>query len=123
MTLAAPPRRVVENYAAFDFRSPDLGVHFRIIAGSEELAKVEALDKIGYKLIVEDDGLECFGPRQKQYQLVDVEDQDDVDSVFMSYSLDEALDIALKNIGWSIDEPTMMVGGIVGGEGFAGTDN
>lgn len=102
-----PPRRVIESYAAYDVVSQeDPTVRFRVIAESEQLAKVEALDKIGYHIV---GGPE---PSSQRYLLVDADDHDDVEVVLTAQCSTDSIDEALAYVKWTVEEPTLMVGGV-----------
>lgn len=114
-----PPRRVVESYAAYDvINKADRSVRFRVIAGTEQKAYVEALDKIGFKVISR-----TISGVDDKYYVIDADDLDDVVDMVRAPNYQAALLAAIKAVGWEIDEPEMMVGGIVGGQGFSGTDD
>jgi hypothetical protein len=116
---SAPPRRVTETYAAYDIISTsDRNDRFRVIAESERAAKIEALDKIGYKVIPR-----TISGAGNSFLLVDADDLDDVEMTITAGDVDEALNKALVAIKWEVQEPEMTVGGVVGGVGFAGTDD
>lgn len=117
--MSLPPRRVVETYAAYDvINKLDRTLRFRVITESERDAKVEALDKIGYKLVPR-----TISAVDDTYVLLDADDLDDIQMRITANNIDAAFNIAFEALGWEINEPEMSVGGVVGGVGFAGTDD
>jgi hypothetical protein len=107
------PRRSIEDHVAYDVVCDgEPSVRFRVVAESETVAKIQALDKIGYTVAVE----------SGKFTLVDADDPDQVEAVLNVATFDQALTAAFRHINWSISEPTEMIGGSLG-EGFGEVDD
>jgi hypothetical protein len=87
----------------------DSSVNFTVVAVSESLARQQALDKIGYAIAHDGTG----------YVIVDADDPTLVEQAISGCaSLVEAYVKAFDLVGWSLSEPTEMIGGELG-DGFS----
>lgn len=91
----------------------DSSLQFEVTARDERVAQILALDTIGYTVI------ETAG----QFDLCDADDNSLVEHSLQSKSLSEAVTEAFKLIGWTLSEPTELLGGSLGsGFGTEGLD-
>lgn len=107
------PRRAIQDHVAYEVVCIDEpSVRFRVVAESETLAKIQALDKIGYAIVVEDG----------RFTLTDADDPSQIETTLNTSTLDQALTAAFRYVKWSISEPTVMIGGSLGA-GFGEVDD
>ena len=111
-----PPRRVISDLTTFlAVSTVDSSDRFSVIADTELHAKVELLDKIGYRVEL----VSMESP--KGFKLVDA-DTNEVESILDGDTYEACLDEALKAAKWKIQGSTDMIGGALG-SGFGDADD
>jgi hypothetical protein len=101
--MMTPPRRLIEDKTVYVATSPT--DRLMITAASEIEAKIELLDKLGYKI----EQVEAF-------LLLDA-DSGDIMAKLSATSLETALDEVLSAAKWRISESMELLGGSLG-DGF-----
>lgn len=112
MTSNLPPRRLIQDQDAYEVVCiSEPSVRFHVVAETETAAKILALDKVGYTVVFEDG----------KFSLVDADEPAIVVAALEKPTLVQALDAAMTLAGFSIKEPTQLLGGALG-DGFGDVD-
>lgn len=102
--ITLPSGGKVESYTVYEaVNTRDSSDRFKVIADTELHAKIELLDKLGYRV----------EPGDMAYRLVDAE-TDEPKAVLQGATVDACVDQVLKAAHWRIQEPMNMVGGSLG---------
>lgn len=104
-------RRSIEDQVVYEVvLDADSTVRFHVVAESATTAMIEALDKIGYHIVI-------IGGA---FALVDADDEDDVEATLESTTLIGALEEAFIKMGWTFTAHEYSGGAL--GAGFGEVD-
>lgn len=107
--ITLPPGGKIESYTRYEAVSvQDSSDRFTVIADTELHAKIELIDKLGYKII----------PNGGVLYLCDAEDDTKLAAKLDSKTVEAAADEVLRAARWRIQEPMELVGGSLSG-GFS----
>jgi hypothetical protein len=107
--ITLPPGGKVESHTVYEaVNVRDTSDRFKVIADSELHAKVELLDKLGYRVDT------VSKESDSGFKLVDA-DTDEVKAILTAGTYELCIDEVLRAAKWKIQEPMEMIGGSMGG--------